>query len=101
MHENTQKSVKSLKRQQRRSSQANAFLRSWDFKCGYCDRPLTALTMTRDHFVPDCRGGLNRLDNLVACCNDCNQAKADKWPEDFVLSEARMTRILAVLAKAR
>lgn len=37
-----------------------------------------------DHKVPCRRGGANTIDNLVLCCNLCNQYKSDKPYDQFV-----------------
>jgi 5-methylcytosine-specific restriction endonuclease McrA len=49
-------------------------LRRDNFTCGYCGRDGAD---TVDHIVPQCRGGLSTWENLIACCKDCNQLKAD------------------------
>jgi 5-methylcytosine-specific restriction endonuclease McrA len=51
-------------------------------RCGYCPRAAS----TVDHILPRSRGGMNSWLNTVACCNRCNQRKADKTP-----AEAGMT----------
>ena len=41
--------------------------------CQYClKRPET---LTLDHVIPKSHGGMNRKDNLVACCWDCNDKR--------------------------
>jgi 5-methylcytosine-specific restriction endonuclease McrA len=32
--------------------------------------------LTRDHIVPECRGGKSTWDNLVTACSTCNNKKA-------------------------
>ena len=53
----------------------------WDAcegRCTYCGVQLHPFrTFTVDHRIPRSRGGTNALANLVGCCLDCNQAKAD------------------------
>ena len=55
-------------------------------KCGYCERrfePVGELQSSVDHFRP--RSRFPRLvyewDNWVSCCQRCNFAKADQWPD--------------------
>jgi hypothetical protein len=36
--------------------------------------------LTIDHFHPHSRGGTSDLENLLYCCQRCNQYKADYWP---------------------
>lgn len=49
-----------------------------DGRCAYCLGPAE----TVDHVVPKSRGGVNSWLNLVAACFLCNQAKADRTPEE-------------------
>lgn len=55
-------------------------------RCAYCGCHMTEAdgvsprSATLYHCVPVCMGGGNRIDNLVACCFTCNQAKADDLP---------------------
>jgi 5-methylcytosine-specific restriction endonuclease McrA len=55
----------------------NVFLRD-RFHCQYCGvkRPFGGLTF--DHVIPRCMGGETTWDNIVAACEPCNRAKADK-----------------------
>lgn len=43
--------------------------------CYYCGRKLTDKNRTCDHIVPVNKGGKDSMDNLVACCYECNQIK--------------------------
>ena len=46
--------------------------------CHYCDVKLYEKEgPTVDHKLPKSRGGKNTLENLVACCRWCNNAKGD------------------------
>ena len=45
-----------------------------NWKCVYCDRAAT----TVDHVVPRAKGGKSTWENLAACCQPCNNRKADK-----------------------
>jgi 5-methylcytosine-specific restriction endonuclease McrA len=33
--------------------------------------------LTRDHIIPECKGGKNTWENLVTACSTCNNKKAD------------------------
>lgn len=44
------------------------------FTCRYCGDPATSV----DHVIPWSRGGRNTMDNLVASCQPCNEAKGDQ-----------------------
>ena len=48
-------------------------------RCGYC---LVNRGTTVDHILPKSRGGAETWENLVAACERCNQAKADRTPEE-------------------
>jgi 5-methylcytosine-specific restriction endonuclease McrA len=52
-----------------------------NYQCMYCGcRPGTE-SLTIDHVVPKCQGGLTSWTNCVLCCINCNTQKADKRPE--------------------
>ena len=47
-------------------------------RCYYCDRELNEkIKFTRDHLIPKSKGGTDKLSNLVPCCGECNEFKAD------------------------
>lgn len=52
--------------------------------CQLCGRKITPHTMTIDHIIPFADGGSNELDNLQAVCKQCNQLKANIYPEQFL-----------------
>lgn len=56
--------------------------------CFYCHRPLTWVWgqdsfFTIDHYIPKAKGGTDDYNNLVPCCERCNnmkgKTKPDKW----------------------
>lgn len=53
------------------------------FKCQYCSVALSMRNGTIDHVIPRCRGGAHSLDNTVASCKVCNNAKGDMWLSAF------------------
>lgn len=61
-------------------TQRNLFIRD-NYTCQYCNRHKNDLRrfefLTRDHIVPECKGGLSTWDNLVTACSTCNNKKAD------------------------
>lgn len=69
-------------------TQRNLFLRD-NHICQYCNRHKSELRsyefLTRDHIIPERKGGKNTWDNLVAACSSCNNKKAD-----YNLSEVDM-----------
>lgn len=42
------------------------------FRCRYCGKPATEI----DHIVPQARGGADVIENMTACCSDCNCSKS-------------------------
>lgn len=60
-----------------------------DWLCRYCGkevrrtaRRLFVFRATLDHVIPRSRGGSNDRENLVTCCQPCNDLKADRTPEE-------------------
>jgi len=53
-----------------------------NFACEYCTvaEADTGGELTIDHFHPQTRAGSDDVDNLLYCCQRCNQYKADYWP---------------------
>jgi 5-methylcytosine-specific restriction endonuclease McrA len=49
--------------------------------CAYCDRWISYAAATLDHIVPQSLGGGSTWDNLVNCCQRCNQRKGGRTPE--------------------
>lgn len=52
-------------------------------RCKYCGQALTPNKRTLDHIYPRALGGVSIPDNLLPCCEDCNQQKADLTPRQF------------------
>jgi len=57
----------------------NGILKRDRYTCQYCGSK-SALTL--DHIIPKSRGGQDSWDNLVTCCNPCNNKKANMTPEE-------------------
>jgi hypothetical protein len=55
-----------------------------NFACEYCgvSETDTGSELTVDHFQPQTKGGSDEVENLLYCCQRCNQYKADYWPQD-------------------
>ena len=49
--------------------------------CLYCGQKLTASQITVDHVLPRAQGGITSFTNCVVACQDCNNRKADRTPE--------------------
>jgi len=57
----------------------------WGRKCAYCGE---TKHLTIDHVIPQCKGGLDLLENLVCCCKDCNGSKGhEDWKEWYSKQE--------------
>ena len=54
-------------------------------RCVYCNVTLSHKTATIDHIVPVSKGGSRgSILNKVLCCEECNQAKADRLVKEFL-----------------
>lgn len=51
-------------------------------RCGYCGLKLMMDEMTKDHVIPQSRGGASNFLNLVASCGPCNLLKRDRTPKE-------------------
>lgn len=49
--------------------------------CQFCSRKLSPSQITVDHVLPRAQGGITSFVNCVVSCQDCNNKKADKTPE--------------------
>ncbi|WP_029146165.1 HNH endonuclease [Microbacterium luticocti] len=54
-------------------------LRRDGFRCAYCG----GHAATIDHVLPRSRGGADSWENLVACCQRCNNVKGDRTPAEM------------------
>lgn len=64
-----------------------AFGGNWDsvIQCAYCTRLMNVQTFVTDHREPLKFGGSVNLDNLVLCCEDCNNLKGGMSEDGFRL----------------
>lgn len=62
-------------------SKENIFTRD-NYTCQYCGKKFNAKELTLDHVYPKSRLGPDIWENIVTCCKDCNQYKADKTPKE-------------------
>ena len=69
-------------------TQKNLFIRD-NYTCQYCDRHRSELRsfefLTRDHIIPESKGGKNTWENLVTACSTCNNKKADHFLADVTM----------------
>ena len=54
-------------------------LRRDGFRCAYCGGGAGTI----DHVLPRSRGGRDSWENLVACCQRCNNTKGDRTPQEM------------------
>ncbi len=58
-----------------------------DYTCQYCGRGQRALRtrecLTRDHVIPQSRGGTNEWTNVVTACSSCNTRKGNRLPNEI------------------
>ena len=77
--------------QTRALSRKNILMRD-RYTCQYCHRTLPSSELTLDHVVPRSRAGESNWENLVACCNPCNNKKGSRTPEEAGMKLARQPR---------
>lgn len=51
------------------------------YRCVYCN---ATQGLTLDHLVPQSRGGIHEVSNLVTACRSCNSKKNAKTPEEWL-----------------
>lgn len=59
----------------------NIYVRD-EYVCQYCGERFKREDLTLDHVYPKSRSGPDIWENIVACCRDCNQKKADRTPKE-------------------
>lgn len=51
------------------------------YTCQYCGIKLTNKTGTKDHIIPESKGGPSTWENLVASCKRCQEKKGNLMPD--------------------
>ena len=77
--------------QTRALSRKNILMRD-RYTCQYCHRTLPSAELTLDNVVPRSRSGESNWENLVACCNPCNNRKGSRTPDEAGMRLARPPR---------
>jgi 5-methylcytosine-specific restriction endonuclease McrA len=77
--------------QTRALSRKNILMRD-RYTCQYCYKILPSGELTLDHVIPRSRAGDTTWENLVACCNPCNNRKGSRTPEEAGMKLARLPR---------
>jgi len=52
------------------------------YTCQYCGNKLTNSSGTKDHVIPESKGGPSSWSNLVAACRTCQSKKDDKFTHE-------------------
>jgi hypothetical protein len=63
------------------------------FTCRYCGRQSDEIALVLDHVIPVSKGGTSDESNLVTCCVECNQGKADILIEHAAPTETDRLRM--------
>lgn len=77
--------------QTRALSRKNILMRD-KYMCQYCLKTLPSSELTLDHVIPRSRAGETTWENLVACCNPCNNRKGNRTPEEAGMKLVRPPR---------
>lgn len=72
-----------LKRNQRRQIRQTLYPVSCGL-CTYCLQPITYQKSVLEHMLPRSRGGTDDEENLTISCKDCDVAKKDCTPLEFL-----------------
>ena len=70
-----------IPQQSRALSRKNILMRD-RYTCQYCHRVFNSGELTLDHVIPRSRHGDSSWENLVACCNPCNNRKGNRTPDE-------------------
>lgn len=54
-----------------------------DNMCAYCGHTFSRVKLTRDHIIPQSKGGPDTWENCVTCCFECNQRKGNHLLQDI------------------
>jgi hypothetical protein len=59
------------------------------FTCRYCGKSAPHVPLVIDHVFPKAHGGKDKLENLTAACEQCNNGKRDQLPPERVTDAVR------------
>jgi len=86
-------------RKNARYSRRNVWLRDRGI-CQYCGVYVPKSEHTVDHVIPKAQGGRKSWDNIVTCCRECNQLKADRTPEQAGMRLKRLPEAPGIIPAA-
>lgn len=74
-----------------------------EFRCVYCGRTAAedGVRIVVDHMVPVCAGGATAMDNLVACCEDCNTEKGEKVLDRGIIERINGSRVARAVKSSK
>ena len=61
-----------------------ALLEETEWRCSYCDKPLSWSRSHIDHAAPRCRGGTDHFANLHISCPRCNLVKGGRFVAEWL-----------------
>lgn len=61
--------------------------------CIYCKQPVDDFSRTKDHLIPESKGGCRSKDNAVPSCSKCNRLKEDMTVSEFQKFMERLIKI--------
>jgi len=69
--------------------------------CYYCGTDVDDFSRTKDHLIPESRGGIRANKNSVPSCGDCNRLKADMDPDEFLRAIKSMIQLEKRTSKSK
>lgn len=92
-------------RNKRRDAKKLLMNRDRRWVCHYCRRSVPESERVAEHVVPLCRGGSDRMDNIVMSCRECDHLKGPLTAEEFLAvrkdNTARKALVLAIHAQLK
>ncbi len=60
-------------------------LKNHNGECINCGKYIGNSNLTRDHIIPQSKGGRDCIENLQPLCQSCNSKKKDKYPDSKIV----------------
>lgn len=74
---------KRLRNEQNRLKLRFTALNRDNFTCQYCGKKVPEVILEIDHRFPKSKGGLDKIENYITSCRDCNLGKGDCILNEF------------------